>query len=123
MLLVQEKFVAENDSNICTPQEEAAASVEVNVGFPEYPTKTVNKRIAVASVLAAVGLFLYTRLDFGVSLKDLAALALPYEEVCNFLTLLFWGLNSIKKIWNNNICRYIYFNTGCICLLQPSLCL
>lgn len=105
---MQEKFVAEpavveNDNNTNTPQKEAAASVEVNVEFPEYPTQNVNKRIAVASVLAAVGLFLYTRLDFGISLKDLAALALPYEEVCNFLTLLFWGLTSITKIWNDNI--------------------
>lgn len=107
-MLVQEKFVAEpavveNDSNTNTPQKEAAASVEVNVGVPEYPTQNVNKRIALASVLAAVGLFLYTRLDFGVSLKDLAALALPYEEVCNLLTLLFWGLTSITKIWDDNI--------------------
>lgn len=95
---MQEKFVAEpavveNDSNTNTPQKEAAASVEANVGFPEYPTKNVNKRIALASVLAAVGLFLYTRLDFGVSLKDLAALALPYEEVCNLLTFTILGFN------------------------------
>lgn len=105
---MQEKFVAEpavveNDSNTNTLQKEAAASVEANLGFPEYPTQNVNKRIALASVLAAVGLLLYTRLDFGVSLKDLAALALPYDEVCNLLTLLFWGLTSITKIWNDNI--------------------
>ncbi|CDP04575.1 unnamed protein product [Coffea canephora] len=74
--------VPENDGNAT---EKAASSsdevkVEVEVGFPEYPTKSVNKRIAVASILAAVGLFLASRLDFGVSLKDLSALALPYEE-------------------------------------------
>lgn len=32
------------------------------------------------STVAALGLFLSTRLDFGVSLKDLSSLALPYEE-------------------------------------------
>ncbi|KAL5168495.1 Thioredoxin-like protein HCF164, chloroplastic [Glycine soja] len=32
------------------------------------------------STLAALGLFLSTRLDFGVSLKDLSAIAMPYEE-------------------------------------------
>ncbi|MQL77045.1 hypothetical protein Taro_009458, partial [Colocasia esculenta] len=46
----------------------------------EYPNKDINRRIAVASSLAAVGLFLSSKLDFGVSLKDLAANAVPYEE-------------------------------------------
>lgn len=49
--------------------------------FPQYPTKTFNKGIAFVSVLAAVGLFLSGRLDLGVSLKDLSAAALPYEQV------------------------------------------
>ncbi|KAA8547282.1 hypothetical protein F0562_003854 [Nyssa sinensis] len=49
-------------------------------GFPEFPNKDVSKRIAVVSTLAAVGLFFSTRLDLGVSLKDLSAAALPYEE-------------------------------------------
>lgn len=54
-------------------------------GFPEFPDKGINRRIALVSTLAAVGLFLSARLDFGVSLKDLSAAALPYEEVfvCN----------------------------------------
>ncbi|XP_010263823.1 PREDICTED: thioredoxin-like protein HCF164, chloroplastic isoform X2 [Nelumbo nucifera] len=51
-----------------------------NTAFPEFPNKNINKQIAVASTLAAVGLFLSTRLDFGVSLKDLSAAAVPYEE-------------------------------------------
>lgn len=51
-------------------------------GFQEFPNKTINRQIAVVSTLAAVGLFLSSRLDFGVSLKDLTAAALPYEEVC-----------------------------------------
>lgn len=54
-------------------------------GFPELPNKSLNRRIAIVSVLGAVGLFLSGRLDFGVSLKDLSAAALPYEEV-SFLT-------------------------------------
>ncbi|XP_028768344.1 thioredoxin-like protein HCF164, chloroplastic [Neltuma alba] len=49
-------------------------------GLPEFPSKDINKKIAAVSALAAVGLFLSTRLDFGVSLKDLSAVALPYEE-------------------------------------------
>ncbi|KAB1214637.1 hypothetical protein CJ030_MR5G002868 [Morella rubra] len=49
-------------------------------GFPEFPDKGINRRIALVSTLAAVGLFLSARLDFGVSLKDLSAAALPYEE-------------------------------------------
>ncbi|KAI3503157.1 hypothetical protein L1887_31593 [Cichorium endivia] len=49
-------------------------------GLPELPNKTLNRRIAIASVLGAVGLFVSGRLDFGVSLKDLSAAALPYEE-------------------------------------------
>lgn len=52
-------------------------------GFLEYPDKNFNKQIAVVSTLAAVGLFLSGRLEFGVSLKDLSAAALPYEEVCS----------------------------------------
>ena len=51
-------------------------------GIPEFPSKDINRRIAVVSALAAVGFFSATRLDFGVSLKDLSAAALPYEEVC-----------------------------------------
>lgn len=57
-----------------------AADSSINDGSPEYPSKNFNKQIAVVSTLAAVGLFLSTRLDFGVSLKDLSAMALPYEE-------------------------------------------
>lgn len=62
-----------------------ATSSSVNNGPPKFPNKGFNKQIAVVSTLAAVGLFLSARLDFGVSLKDLSAAALPYEEVllCN----------------------------------------
>lgn len=57
-----------------------AVDSSINDGSPEYPSKNFNKQIAVVSTLAAVGLFLSTRLDLGVSLKDLSAMALPYEE-------------------------------------------
>ncbi|KAK4754097.1 hypothetical protein SAY87_002201 [Trapa incisa] len=48
--------------------------------LPQLPNKDLNKKIAAVSAIAAVGLFLSTRLDLGVSLKDLSAIALPYEE-------------------------------------------
>ncbi|XP_047332061.1 thioredoxin-like protein HCF164, chloroplastic [Impatiens glandulifera] len=49
-------------------------------GFPEFPTKNLNKQVALVSTIAAIGLFLSSRLDLGVSLNDLSAAALPYEE-------------------------------------------
>lgn len=57
-----------------------SASVPQNVKFQEFPNKTTNRRIALASTVSAVGLFLSSRLDFGISLKDLSASAVPYEE-------------------------------------------
>lgn len=57
-----------------------------------------------ASTLAALGLFLFARLDFGVSLKDLSAAALPYEQVC-----LFYSFNSL---FNINF-ALIHFSTFC----------
>ncbi|KAL2522907.1 Thioredoxin-like protein HCF [Forsythia ovata] len=70
---------SENNGNTANSSKETAAS-SVGAGFPPYPDKKLNTQIAVVSVLAAVGLFLSARLDFGVSLKDLSAAALPYEE-------------------------------------------
>lgn len=58
-----------------------AVSSPSDDGLPQLPNKNLNKQIAAVSALAAVALFLSTRLDFGVSLKDLSAAALPYEEV------------------------------------------
>ncbi|KAJ7952939.1 Thioredoxin [Quillaja saponaria] len=60
--------------------DQATTSPLDSSGFAEFPNKDINRRTAAASTLAALGLFLSTRLDFGVSLKDLAAAALPYEE-------------------------------------------
>ncbi|CAN6459924.1 unnamed protein product [Victoria cruziana] len=48
--------------------------------FPQLPNKGSNRKVALASAFAALGLFLSTRIDLGVSLKDLAADAIPYEE-------------------------------------------
>lgn len=45
----------------------------------EFPNRSFNRRVALASSASAVGLFLSSRLDFGVSLKDLSAAAIPYE--------------------------------------------
>lgn len=59
-----------------------STSPSTNVELPDLPNKSFNRQIALVSALAAVGLFLSGRLDFGVSLKDLTAAALPYEEVC-----------------------------------------
>ncbi|KAF2543146.1 hypothetical protein F2Q68_00028712 [Brassica cretica] len=73
----QEKLVVDNGS---TSETSSPATKETSSGFPESPNRDVNRRVAVASVVAALALFLSTRLDFGISLKDLTASALPYEE-------------------------------------------
>lgn len=57
-------------------------------GFIEFPNKEINRRLAIASSFGAVALFFSSRLDFGVSLKDLAANAVPYEEVGFFHNIL-----------------------------------
>lgn len=74
----QKKLIVESGSDKDNNNVEDASSP--SGGFPELPNKSLNRRIAVVSVLGAVGLFLSGRLDFGVSLKDLSAAALPYEE-------------------------------------------
>lgn len=70
------------DNNIKKPSEVTTSPSDD--GVPLLPNKSLNRRIALVSVLGAVGLFLSGRLDFGVSLKDLSAAALPYEEVTLF---------------------------------------
>lgn len=56
---------------------------EENVELEEFPNKSINRRVALASSVSAVGLFLSSRLDFGgsVNLRDLSASAVPYEQV------------------------------------------
>ncbi|KAK6128658.1 hypothetical protein DH2020_037589 [Rehmannia glutinosa] len=76
----EEKPLAEPDSEV-NGTAAAETTSSTGAGFPEYPDKSFNRRLAVVSTLGAVGLFLSARLDFGgVSLKDLSAAALPYEE-------------------------------------------
>lgn len=48
--------------------------------LPALPNKSINRRIALASTFTSLGLFLSSRLDLGVSLKDLSSVAVPYEE-------------------------------------------
>lgn len=79
---MQEKQLVEPESETKATNTAATETASSSgPGFPEYPDKNFNRLTAVVSTLAAVGLFLSARLDFGVSLKDLSAAALPYEEV------------------------------------------
>lgn len=79
--VVKEELVTEpGPVNDDIPSKDTSSSGG-DAGFQVLPNKTINRQIAVVSTLAAVGLFLSARLDFGVSLKDLSASALPYEEV------------------------------------------
>lgn len=78
---LQEKAVVGTGSTSNSTSSSPSTSSSNDGGFSEFPNKGINRGVAVASTLAAVGLFLFTRLDFGVSLKDLSAAALPYEEV------------------------------------------
>lgn len=84
--LVQEKLIEE--PGLANVETTLAPGSSIDARIPEYPSKSINRQIALVSAFAAVGLFLSTRLDLGVSLKDLTAVALPYEEVCLLSTLL-----------------------------------
>ncbi|KDO79397.1 hypothetical protein CISIN_1g024784mg [Citrus sinensis] len=75
-----EKAVVNVESNSVSDSDVSSTQKSADAGFIEFPNKEINRGIAVASTLAALGLFLFTRLDFGVSLKDLSAAALPYEQ-------------------------------------------
>ncbi|RWW90873.1 hypothetical protein BHE74_00000211, partial [Ensete ventricosum] len=77
--LLQDENTAQPDAAIKEGSQDAGVSQSAN--FVELPNKDINRRVALASTLAAVGLFISARLDFGVSLKDLSAAAIPYEEV------------------------------------------
>ncbi|KAJ4843707.1 hypothetical protein Tsubulata_024550 [Turnera subulata] len=73
--LTESPATEEDDS-----KTQVSSSSTQDSGSPEFPNKTLNRQIAAVSVIAALGLFFSGRLDFGVSLKDLSAAALPYEE-------------------------------------------
>ncbi|XP_010437288.1 PREDICTED: thioredoxin-like protein HCF164, chloroplastic [Camelina sativa] len=77
----QEKLIVDNGENSAASKEvESSSSSSSSPGFPETPNKDINRRVAAVTVIAALSLFVSTRLDFGISLKDLTASALPYEE-------------------------------------------
>ncbi|KAK4341874.1 hypothetical protein RND71_037690 [Anisodus tanguticus] len=80
MCAVQEK--SSTEPGVDTEISKAEASAPSS--GPEYPTRDFNRRVALVSVLAALGLFSSQRLDLGIpSLKDITAAALPYEEALN----------------------------------------
>lgn len=68
------------DLDPVTDQSSQAKESNQDAGFVEFPSKNINRKIAFTSTFVAVGLFLSTRVDVGVSLKDLSVAALPYEE-------------------------------------------
>ncbi|GFQ01923.1 thioredoxin-like protein hcf164 chloroplastic [Phtheirospermum japonicum] len=75
----EEKPLSEPESQVNGTTETNSSSI--GSVLPDYPDKNFNRRIALGSTVAAVGLFLSARLDFGsISLKDLSAAALPYEQ-------------------------------------------
>ncbi|ESQ53400.1 hypothetical protein EUTSA_v10026051mg [Eutrema salsugineum] len=76
----QEKLVVDDSSTGEIKEVESSQASSSSSGFPESPNRDINRRVAATSVIAALALFLSTRLDFGISLKDLTAAALPYEE-------------------------------------------
>ncbi|CAH1413264.1 unnamed protein product [Lactuca virosa] len=75
----EKNSIVESDSDKDDKITEVTSSPS-DGGLPALPNKSLNRRVAIASVLGAVGLFASGRLDFGVSLKDLSAASLPYEE-------------------------------------------
>jgi len=63
-------------------EEEARTSTLQDAGLTALPNKDLNRRVALLSTLGAVALFASQRLNLSeASLKDLAANAVPYEEV------------------------------------------
>ncbi|KAH0468905.1 hypothetical protein IEQ34_002137 [Dendrobium chrysotoxum] len=61
--------------------EDNSANISQSEWFPALPNKSINRRIALTSTVASFGLFLSSRLEFGISLKDLSSAAVPYEEL------------------------------------------
>ncbi|KAG9440820.1 hypothetical protein H6P81_020985 [Aristolochia fimbriata] len=68
------------EPSVSTENSGPVPTASSNGEFAAMPSKSINRRIAVASTASAVGLFLSTRLDFGISLGDLTANAMPYEQ-------------------------------------------
>jgi hypothetical protein len=80
------------------PQPSSSSSTPQKAALdPPVPDRGLNRRIAVLTTLAAVGLFGSQRLQLGgFSLKDLAANAVPYEEV------------SVSFLWSKEFSAHPY---------------
>lgn len=107
---VEPGFVKDNNSD-------QATNASQNVELAQFPNKNINRRIAVGSTVAAAGLFLSTRLDFGVSLKSLSATAIPYEEVSSSVMVSFhlymfhlFRISLEHVAQHNFVCRMISRN-------------
>ena len=63
-------------------EDEKKNTVKCSNGDVIVPDKRVNRKIALASVSGAVGLFVATRgwIGSGISLGDLSATVVPYDE-------------------------------------------
>ncbi|KAI9166107.1 hypothetical protein LWI28_026325 [Acer negundo] len=70
----------ENEKDLVSNSTNQSTSPSPDSGSIQFPNREFSKRVALFSTLGAVGFFIFTRLDLGVSLKDLSAAALPYEE-------------------------------------------
>lgn len=79
LLLSQDEQPVKAES---TEEEAQTTSTPQDAGLPSLPNKDLNRRVALLSSLGAVALFASQRLNLSeASLKDLAANAVPYEEV------------------------------------------
>jgi hypothetical protein len=87
---------------------ETSSSSKETTNLPQLPNKDISRKIAIASTLAALGLFVFTRLDLGVSLKDLSAVALPYEQVHPFSLFLVFCLCTCNLgiVWINDLINH-----------------
>jgi hypothetical protein len=79
LIFLQDEQLAKADS---TEEEAKTSDTAQDAGLPALPNRDINRRVALVSTLGALALFASKRLDLGqASLKDLAANAVPYEEV------------------------------------------
>jgi hypothetical protein len=99
---------AQPSSSSSKPQEPA--------GEPPVPDKDLNRRVALLSTLGAVSLFASQRFKLGgFSLKDLAANAVPYEEVSDSSSLNS-VLNNVKTTYagkKDSCCAEYVGSTKC----------